>query len=365
VLISKGNPLKSSLTATVTELTAHSITVAFSDIPPNWIFDKNIRIDLYVNDITFKRMEKTLDYLFHTKDQKTLRLIKIILKLEKPNKPEKAFIKEFFDEKLNDFQKDAVRFAIGSEDIFLIHGPPGTGKTRTLTEIILQEVKRGNKVIATAESNTATDNILENIIKSGVNVEFVRLGHPARVSKELIESTLAYKMEQDNFYKKAQELREHVMKLIEKRDKFRKPTPQWRRGLDDKAILKLAKKGRGIRGVSPRNILSMANWIKVNREIQDLFENIDYMEEMALKNVITKSDIVISTNSSAGIDYMDGFTFDVAVIDEGSQATEPSSLIPIVKSRKLIMSGDHKQLPPTIMSENAKPVFLKPCLKGS
>lgn len=359
VLISKGNPLKSSLTATVTELTSRSITVAFSEIPPNWIFDKNIRVDLYVNDITFKRMEKTLDYLFHIKDLKTFKLIRIILGIERSSKAGKAHIDEFFDKELNDFQKDAVKLAVGAEDIFLIHGPPGTGKTRTITEVILQEVKKGNKVIATAESNTAADNILENLIKSGVDINFVRLGHPARVSREFIESTLAYKMEQDNFYKKAQELRTYAMKLIEKRDKFRKPTPQWRRGLDDKTILKLAKKGRGTRGVSPRNILSMANWIKINRKIQDLFEDIDYMEKMALKNTITKSDVVVSTNSSAGIDYMDGFTFDVAVIDEASQATEPSCLIPIVKSKKLIMSGDHKQLPPTIMSEEAKDVLSK------
>ena len=72
VLLSKGNPLKSSLTATVAELTSRSITLAFSDIPPNWVFDSNIRIDLYVNDITFKRIEKTLDHLFHIKDQRTL-----------------------------------------------------------------------------------------------------------------------------------------------------------------------------------------------------------------------------------------------------------------------------------------------------
>lgn len=359
VLLSKGNPLKSSLTATVVELTSRSITLAFSDIPPNWVFDSNIRIDLYVNDITFKRIEKTLDHLFHIKDQRTLHLISIILGSTVPKKTTKAKIEDFYDKQLNEFQKDAVRLAVGAEDVFLIHGPPGTGKTRTITEIILQEVMRGNKVIATAESNTAVDNILENLMKSNTNVELVRLGHPARVSKELIESTLAYKLEQDNFYKKAQELREQAMKLIEKRDSFRKPTPQWRRGLDDKMILKLAKKGRGIRGLSPRNISSMANWIKTNRKIQELFDEIDYMEEIALKSVLDKSMVVVSTNSSVGIDYMDDLKFDVAVIDEGSQATEPSCLIPLVKSRKLIMSGDHKQLPPTIISEEAKPILSK------
>jgi len=359
VLLSKGNPLKSSLTATVAELTSRSITLAFSDIPPNWVFDSNIRIDLYVNDITFKRIEKTLDHLFHIKDQRTLHLISIILGSTVPKKTTKAKIEDFYDKQLNEFQKDAVRLAVGAEDVFLIHGPPGTGKTRTITEIILQEVMRGNKVIATAESNTAVDNILENLMKSNTNVKLVRLGHPARVSKELIESTLAYKLEQDNFYKKAQELREQAMKLIEKRDSFRKPTPQWRRGLDDKMILKLAKKGRGIRGLSPRNISSMANWIKTNRKIQELFDEIDYMEEIALKSVLDKSMVVVSTNSSVGIDYMDDLKFDVAVIDEGSQATEPSCLIPLVKSRKLIMSGDHKQLPPTIISEEAKPILSK------
>ncbi|MDI3495312.1 MAG: hypothetical protein PWQ72_1439 [Pseudothermotoga sp.] len=359
VLISKGDPLKSSLTGTVTELTSRSITVAFTEIPPNWVFDSNMRIDLYVNDITFKRMDKTLDYLFYIKNQKILRLLSIILGLISPAEVKKEEIIDFFDEELNEFQKEAVRSAVGAEDVFLIHGPPGTGKTRTITEIILQEAKKGNKVIATAESNTAVDNILENLIKSGTNIEFVRLGHPARVSRDLIESTLVYKLEQDNFYKKAQELREKAFKLIEKRESFRKPTPQWRRGLDDKTILKLAKKGRGIRGISPRNISSMANWIKTNRQIQDLFEEIDYMEEIALKNILTRSMIIVSTNSSVGIDYMDDFEFDVAVIDEGSQATEPSCLIPISKSRKFIISGDHRQLPPTIISKEAADILSK------
>jgi predicted DNA helicase len=360
VLISRGEPLKSSLTGTVTELTSRSITIAFTEIPPNWVFDSNsIRIDLYVNDITFKRIDKTLDHLFYIKNQKTLRLLSIILGLMTPRKIEKAEIVDFYDKELNEFQKEAVRNAVGAENIFLIHGPPGTGKTRTVTEVILQEAARGNKVIATTESNTAADNILENLIKSGTDIEFVRLGHPARVSRELIESTLAYKLEQDNFYRKAQELREKAFALIEKRESFRKPTPQWRRGLDDKTILKLARKGRGIRGISPRNISSMANWIKINRQIQDLFEEIDYMEKLALKNILTRSMMIVSTNSSAGIDYMDDFEFDVAVIDEGSQATEPSCLIPIAKSRKLIISGDHRQLPPTIMSKEAAAILSK------
>jgi predicted DNA helicase len=103
----------------------------------------------------------------------------------------------------------------------------------------------------------------------------------------------------------------------------------------------------------------MANWIKINRQIQDLFEEIDYMEKLALKNILTRSMMIVSTNSSAGIDYMDDFEFDVAVIDEGSQATEPSCLIPIAKSRKLIISGDHRQLPPTIMSKEAAAILSK------
>ena len=97
---------------------------------------------------------------------------------------------EFFNERLNESQREAVLRSLSATDFFLIHGPPGTGKTVTCVEIIAQLVRRGLKVLATAESNIAVDNIVEGLVKAGVNV--VRVGHPARVVPALRERSLDF-----------------------------------------------------------------------------------------------------------------------------------------------------------------------------
>jgi len=137
---------------------------------------------------------------------------------------------------LNESQRKAVGLSLGSEDFFLIHGPFGTGKTRTVTEVILQEVKRGKKVLATAESNIAVDNLVERLWGK---VKLVRVGHPTKVSKHLKESTLYYQVEAHKRYREVKRLRERAERLMALRDRHLKPTPQWRRGLSDEEILEL------------------------------------------------------------------------------------------------------------------------------
>lgn len=133
VLISKGNPLKSDYTGTVVEKGERFITVAVDRLP-SWKL-KNVRIDLFASDITFRRQIENLMTL-SSEGKKALEFL-----LGK-RKPEESFEEEFtpFDEGLNESQREAVSLALGSSDFFLIHGPFGTGKTRTLVEYIRQEV---------------------------------------------------------------------------------------------------------------------------------------------------------------------------------------------------------------------------------
>lgn len=345
VLISKGNPLASNLVGTVVEKGKRFITVALDKIH-KWVLTEKIRIDLYANDITFKRMIENLSNL----SEYGKKAIRFLLKKGKPEKPSRINF-EPLDKYLNESQKEAVSLALGSKDFFLIHGPPGTGKTRTLIEVIIQEVKRGNKVLATAESNVAVDNLVSGLVGK---VNLVRIGHPARAAKELKETTLAFKLESENFYKKAEKLKEKAEKLLKKRNKFQRPTPQWRRGLGDKEILKLAIRRKTSRGIPLKLIQSMATWISLNKEAKKMYEQAKKLEEKAIKKIIENADVVLATNSSAGLDFLANEEFDVAIIDEGSQATTPSILIPINKAKRFIIAGDHKQLPPTILSEEAK-----------
>ena len=351
VLVSRGNPLKSDLLGTVVRITEKTITVAFDNRPPRWVYKKGVRIDLYVNDVTFKRMEENLEELRHaTGRQRELR--NAILGLREPEKGEPVDF-EPADKRLNETQLSAVRKALGSPDFYLFHGPPGTGKTSTITELIVQLVKQGKKVLATADSNIAADNILLNLSKYP-ELKLVRIGHPARVLEELERFSIYALYEEHEKAQKVKEGWEKVRELIEKRDQFTKPTPQLRRGMSDDEIVYFGRKGKSFRGVPKKVMRSMAEWILANYEIDVRIKALKEMETLILREIITEANVVISTNSMVKSELLQDFHFDVAVIDEGSQQVEPSTLIPIMRADRFFIAGDHKQLPPTVVSEEAK-----------
>ena len=269
-----------------------------------------------------------------------------------PKKNRKTPYISYIDQDLNYSQKIAIENALSCENFFLIHGPFGTGKTRTLVELISQETRHGHKVLATAESNAAIDNILERLMENK-KLNLTRLGHPQRVSKNNIAYSLAYKVENHELNKRIKKIHKKIDKLIEKRSTFTKPTPQFRRGYSDYDILYNASKGKGGRGISAEKMKSMAQWIDYNQEIDELHSDIKRIENKMINKIIEESDVILATNSSSALESIARTKFDVAIIDEASQATIPSILIPIAKAHRFILAGDHKQLPPTIISQKA------------
>jgi predicted DNA helicase len=97
----------------------------------------------------------------------------------------------------------------------------------------------------------------------------------------------------------------------------------------------------------------MARWIDYNDKINEFYDKIKKLENKIIDEIIEESDVIVSTNSSAALDSISNTKFDVAIIDEASQTTIPSVLIPIAKAHRFILAGDHKQLPPTIISNEA------------
>ena len=348
VLVSTDNPLRSDLTGTVTEKGARFIKVAFDKRVPKWAIKKKTRLDLYANDITFRRMEDNLKHLCLMGKN----ALEYILNERDPKKNRDTPYISYIDENLNESQKSAIENSLSCENFFLIHGPFGTGKTRTLVELISQETRQGHKVLATAESNAAVDNILERLMDNK-KLNLTRLGHPQRVSKHNITQTLAYKVENHKLNKKIKKIHKKIDNMIEKRKVHTKPTPQYRRGLGDYDILHFASKGKGTRGVSADKIKSMAKWIEINQEIDEAHDEIKRIENRMIKDIIDSSDVILATHSSAALESIARVKFDVAIIDEASQATIPSVLIPIAKAHRFILAGDHKQLPPTIISDRA------------
>lgn len=349
VLVSTANPLSSDFTGTVTEKGARFIKVDFDKRIPRWVVKKKVRLDLYANDITFRRMEDNLKHL----SLKGKNALEYMLSDRNPKKNKPVTYIDYIDQNLNESQKKAIENALSCENFYLIHGPFGTGKTRTLVELISQETRQNHKVLATAESNAAVDNILERLMENK-KLNLTRLGHPQRVSKHNISQTLAYKVENHKLNKKISKIHKKIDNLIEKRKVYTKPTPQYRRGYGDYDILFNASKGKGGRGISAEKMKSMAKWIEYNQQIDELHDEIKRVENKMIRDIIETSDVILSTNSSAALESIARTKFDVAIIDEASQATIPSVLIPIAKAHRFILAGDHKQLPPTIISDKAQ-----------
>ncbi len=355
VLVSKPgtNPWDEvNTTGTVAEKTSYSITVAFDEVPPGFVFRKDLRIDLFVNDITFQRMIEALK-----KFKRMPRWRKDKLLGNAAPDFEKIGEIEFLNAELNDSQREAVLRSLAARDFFLIHGPPGTGKTITCVEVIAQLVKRGRegeksyKILAAADSNVAVDNLVERLDKIGVNA--VRIGHPARVIPSLRRRSLDYLIQAEPEYLKAQKLREKAYEIKERMKGFVTPEMRWRRGLSDDAIMKLASEGKTTRGIPKHKIAGMRKWLDLKRGIDKLFGEARELEERAVKRIIQEAEVICATNSTVGSEILKGTKFDFAVIDEATQSTEPSTLIPVLNTQRFIMAGDHKQLPPTILNEDA------------
>jgi hypothetical protein len=128
------------------------------------------------------------------------------------------------DGSLNAAQQTAVCFALSARDLAVIHGPPGTGKTTAVVELIRQAVRRGEKVLACAPSNLAVDNLLERLLAAGERA--VRLGHPARVLPALREHTLDLMVEEHQDSRLARKLAKEAFALFRKAGKFTRARPE-------------------------------------------------------------------------------------------------------------------------------------------
>ncbi|XP_065852325.1 uncharacterized protein [Euphorbia lathyris] len=221
--------------------------------------------------------------------------------------------------KFDDSQRSAIALGLNKKrPLMIIQGPPGTGKSGLLKELILRAVQQGERVLVTAPTNAAVDNMVEKL--SNVGLDIVRVGNPARISStvaskslgDIVNSKLAtFKME---FERKKSDLR-----------------------LDLRYCLKDDSLAAGIRQL-----------------LKQLGKSLKKKEKETMKEVLSSAQVVLATNTGAAdplVRRLD--TFDLVVIDEAAQAIEPACWIPMLQGKRCILAGDHCQLAPVILSRKA------------
>ncbi|KAF2502212.1 DNA-binding protein SMUBP-2 [Lophium mytilinum] len=227
---------------------------------------------------------------------------------------------EWIDPSLNDSQKDAIRFALESREVALIHGPPGTGKTHTLIELILQMLKQGLRLLVCGPSNISVDNIVERL--ASYKVPMIRLGHPAR----LLPSVLNHSLDVLTRTSDAAEIVQDIRKEIDAKQ----------------ASIRKTRNGREKR--------------TIYNELRELRKEFREREKGCVEGLVRSSKVVLATLHGAGGFHLRNQKFDVVIVDEASQALEAQCWVPLLwlKASRLVLAGDHLQLPPTIKSLNSK-----------
>ena len=187
---------------TVYDKTKMKITVAFSSKLPGWVGrSKTYQLSLSESVKTYERMYQNLRKLKESKHTRLAHLRDISLGLKEPKIGDPIDWKKmkFFQKNLNNDQRKAVCMALEVEDVLLLHGPPGTGKTSVLVEIIKQAKMSEEMVLVSAPSNAACDHLVECLIDAEVPV--TRLGHPARITEQIRKHTLDFKLTEHSYGK--------------------------------------------------------------------------------------------------------------------------------------------------------------------
>ncbi|KAK3941549.1 DNA polymerase alpha-associated DNA helicase A [Diplogelasinospora grovesii] len=277
------------------------------------------------DEVTYKRMKDTMGRLQKMTAAEHSIFIRVLFGQSTPSpvpvdlKGDEEYGKvEWVDPTLNESQKDAIRFALASKEIALIHGPPGTGKTHTLIELILQLLRRDQRILVCGPSNISVDNIVERL--SPHKVPIIRLGHPARLLPSVLNHSL-------DVLTRTSEAGEIVKDVRAEMDAKQASIRKTRNGKERRAIY---------------------------ADLKELRKEYRERERKCVSNLVRGSKVVLSTLHGAGGFQLRNEEFDVVIIDEASQALEAQCWVPLLSAKKAVCAGDHLQLPPTIKSLNSK-----------
>jgi ATP-dependent RNA/DNA helicase IGHMBP2 len=285
---------------------------------PDWIEDGKLGIDLTFDEMSYKEMDLALRKVMEA-DGGRLAALREILLGNRPASFNEKLTQEEIPE-LNKSQNEAVLKVMQAKDVAIVHGPPGTGKTTTLVQAILQTLRWERRVLVCAPSNTAVDLLTERLAAAGVNV--IRIGNPSRVSDILLEHTLDAQVMAHKEYKDVRRLRKNA-------EEYKSMAYAYKRkfGWEEREQRRLYKE-----------------------EMNALLDDAEQIERYITEDLLDKVQVITCTLVGAANRVIRHLQYDSVFIDEAAQALEPACWIPISRAQRVILAGDHCQLPPTVKS---------------
>lgn len=270
--------------------------------------DGVLGVQLYFDETSYRAMFEALEDVIRAKGNRLAELRDTLLGTLKPG------FRELYPVRfpwLNSTQETAVNKVLCARDVSIVHGPPGTGKTTTLVEAIYETLHREPQVMVCAQSNTAVDWICEKLVDRGVPV--LRIGNPTRVNDKMLSFTYERRFESHPAYPELWGIRKSIREMG---GRMRRGSYEEREGM--------------------RSRMSRLRDRATELEIQinaDLFDS---------------ARVIASTLVSSNHRLLNGRRFPTLFIDEAAQALEAACWIAIRKADRVVLAGDHCQLPPTI-----------------
>jgi ATP-dependent RNA/DNA helicase IGHMBP2 len=290
---------------------------------PDWARDGKLGVDLLFDNNSYDEIQSALKIAGTASTEPTAnRLIQVLTGGKQPIFSDQIEITDTTG--LNPTQQEAVQSILAAQDIAIVHGPPGTGKTTTLVQAIRAVVTQNHEqVLVVAPSNTAVDLLSEKLSQEGLRV--LRIGNPARVSEKLTALTLDNQMAQHNLLKDIKKLKKQASEYKNMAHKYKRSFGKAERD-QRKALFNEAHK---------------------------IMQDVGKTEQYIIDDLVAKAQIITATLVGANHYTIRNTKFKTVFIDEAGQALEPACWIPILKAQKVVLAGDHMQLPPTVKSAEA------------
>lgn len=283
-------------------------------------------VELIYDDKPYQVMKSAIMKTMHS-SRENIQLLKKILCHE--NVPDRWNENEPTDFKadltgMNDSQKNAITQSLGSKYLSVIHGPPGTGKTTTLVTLAKNICRSEKRILVCASSNNAVDVLALRLHLEGLKV--LRIGNITRVHDAMTDLTVAEKMRNHPDWGTIKKMRIQADQLERQARQFK-------------------------RNFSSENREERKN---LRAEARDVKAWAKELELRISQEIVDEAQIIATTLVSASHSLIEDLSFRTVIIDEASQALEAECWNAILKSERVILAGDHKQLPPTVKSDEAR-----------